>query len=41
MDDCEYSKDDWLGFIAYYDSMHDGYYEEYCAALIDVIRREL
>ena len=40
MDDCEYSEDDWLEFIAYYDSMHDGNYEEYCATFIDIIRRE-
>lgn len=40
MDEAEYSNDDWMDFISYYDKMHEGNYEEYCAVIIDIIRRE-
>lgn len=38
MDDADYDTEDWMEFIRYYDSMHNGMYEEYCGALISLMR---
>lgn len=36
-DDADYNESDWRSFIQYYDQMHNGMYEEYCGAFIDII----
>lgn len=42
MDECadEYSIYEWESIVDYYDHMHNGDYEEYCVAFINIIIRE-
>lgn len=37
-DDAEYDNDDWFEYIRYYDNVHEGQYEEYCNAIIMLMR---